>query len=198
MEDGGLKSLPKNEIIEINKAAIIYRDALLEISKKHPEDSEAFEEIKAAIEDLEETAKSKIGKDYGIDFYELNEIIEEYSDAKIGTGAKAIEYLLEHFDMKNELKKVKTQIQKITKDISAAKDSSEPKLQQREKLYKRLEILNAFIASGQDLKSMLVYSLPVIPANLRPLIQIDGGRHSTTDVNELYRRIIIRNNRLKK
>ncbi len=198
LEDGGLKSLPKNEIIEINRAAVIYRDALLEIRSKHTKNSEAFEDIQMAIDDLEEMATSKIGKDYGIDFYELNEIIEEYSDAKIGTGAKAIEYLLENFDIKSELKRVKTQIQKITKEISIAKDSSDTKLTQRAKLYKRLEILNAFISSGQDLKSMLVYSLPVIPADLRPLIQIDGGRHSTTDVNELYRRIIIRNNRLKK
>ncbi len=45
---------------------------------------------------------------------------------------------------------------------------------------------------------MLIYDLPVIPADLRPLVQLDGGRHSTSDVNELYRRIIIRNNRLKK
>ncbi|SYV97527.1 DNA-directed RNA polymerase subunit beta', partial [Mycoplasmopsis edwardii] len=45
---------------------------------------------------------------------------------------------------------------------------------------------------------MLIYDLPVIPADLRPLVQLDGGRHSTSDVNELYRRIIIRNNRLAK
>lgn len=198
LEDGGLKSLPKNEIIEINRAAIIYRDALLEIKAKYAKDSEAYEDITFAINDLEEMATSKIGKDYGIDFYELNEIIEEYSDAKIGTGAKAVEYLLENFDIKLEIKRVKAAISKITKEISASKDNSETKVTQRAKLYKRLEILNAFASSGQDLKAMLVYSLPVIPADLRPLIQIDGGRHSTTDVNELYRRIIIRNNRLKK
>ena len=58
-------------------------------------------------------------------------------------------------------------------------------------------MINAFIESKQDPTSMLIYNLPVIPADLRPLIQLDGGRHSTSDINELYRRVIIRNNRLK-
>lgn len=196
LEDGGIKALPKNEIIEINRAAVVYRHALLEILAKYSEDSEEYEEIKYAIDDLEETASSKIGKDYGIDFYELNSIIEAYSDAKIGTGAKAIEYLLEKIDIKKEIRLVKTKINQISKDNSRKSGTS--KVEPRAKLYKRLEVLNAFAKSGQDLTSLLIYQLPVIPADLRPLIQIDGGRHSTTDVNELYRRIIIRNNRLKK
>ena len=198
LESGGIKSLPKNEIIDINTAPIVYRNALLEIQKTMEPNTEAYDEIKFAIEDLEETATSKIGKDYGIDFYELNEIIEEYSDARISTGAKAIEYLLENFDVKSEIRRVKTHITKINKELGKSSTPSEGKKNDRKKLYKRLEILNSFIASGQDLSSMLIYRLPVIPADLRPLIQIDGGRHSTTDVNELYRRIIIRNNRLKK
>lgn len=197
LESGGLKSLPKNEIIDINRAAVIYRDALREILALHPKDSMAHEEIEIAIQDLEETATSKIGKDYGIDFYELNDIIEEYSDARIGTGAKAIEYLLENFDLKKEAALVKKEINKINKELEEGKAVA-TKIQQRAKLYKRLEVLNGFVASGQDLKAMLIYNLPVVPADLRPLIQIDGGRHSTTDVNELYRRIIIRNDRLRK
>ena len=199
LESGGLKTLPKNEIIDINKAPIIYRNALIEIRQNHAEGTEAFEDLTMAIEDLEGMATSKIGKDYGVDFYELNEIIEEYSDAKIGTGAKAIEHLLENFDLKAEVRRVKRQISMINKEFSKSKTGiSDGKKLDRKKLYKRLEVLNSFVKSGQDLKSMLMYSLPVIPADLRPLIQIDGGRHSTTDVNELYRRIIIRNNRLKK
>lgn len=72
------------------------------------------------------------------------------------------------------------------------------KNQKRDKLYKRLQVINAFINSGQDPKSMIIKNLPVIPADLRPLVQLDGSRHSTSDCNELYRRIIIRNNRLKR
>ena len=193
LESGGIKALSKNDIIDINYAPIKYRDALKEIINKYEEGSQEYEEIKTAIKDLEEKATSKIGKYYGVDFYELNEIIEEHSDAKISTGAKAIEYLLENFDIKLAIKVVKTQITKLNNE--SITDSKKTKLK---KLYKRLEVLSSFNKSGQSLTSMLIYSLSVLPADLRPLIQIDGGRHSTTDVNELYRRIIIRNNRLKK
>ncbi|NQZ66295.1 MAG: DNA-directed RNA polymerase subunit beta' [Mycoplasmatales bacterium] len=198
LESGGLKSLPKNEIIDINIAPVIYRNALVEIRENYSEGTEAYEDITFAVEELEETATSKIGKDYGVDFYELNEIIEEYSDAKIGTGALAIEYLLENFDIKAEVRRVKTAITKINKEFGKSTTFSDGKKNDRKKLYKRLEVLNSFIESKQNLGSILIESLPVLPADLRPLIQIDGGRHSTTDVNELYRRIIIRNNRLKK
>lgn len=199
LESGGLKSLPQNQIIEINEAAFIYREALLEIREKFTPDSFEYKDIDEAIKNLEEKATSKMGKDYGIDFYELNEIIEEYSEAKIDTGAKAIEYLLTNFDLKQARKEVKADIAKINKKLQQTPDKvSNSKIQQREKLYKRIKIINSFISSGQHPKNMLIYNLPVIPVDLRPLIQLDGGRHSTSDVNELYRRIIIRNNRLKK
>jgi DNA-directed RNA polymerase subunit beta' len=197
LESGGIKALPKNDIIDINHAPTKYRNALNEIIVKFPEGSEEYEDIKEAIKDLEDKATSKIGKDYGVDFYEINEIIEEYSDAKISTGAKAIEYLLENFDIKLEIKRVKTQITKLNNENNS-NNLTDSKKNELKKLYKRLEVLTSFNDSGQKLNSMLIYSLSIIPADLRPLVQIDGGRHSTTDVNELYRRIIIRNNRLKK
>ena len=199
LESGGLKSLPKNLIIEINEAAIIYREALLEIREKFEESSFEYQEISEAIESLEEKAMSKMGKDYGIDFYELNEIIEEYSEAKIDTGAKAIEYLLNNFDLHEAKKEVKSEIARINKQLQTRADKSHSTLiQNREKLYKRIKVINSFISSKQHPRNMLIYNLPVIPVDLRPLIQLDGGRHSTSDINELYRRIIIRNNRLKK
>ncbi len=199
LESGGLKSLPKNLIIEINDAAVIYREALMEIREKFQPNSSEYKEITEAIEDLEDRATSKEGKDYGIDFYELNEIIEAYSDARIDSGAKAIETLLKNFDLHEARKQVKADIQKITKQISSNKEKGkQSKIQQREKMYKRIKIINSFISSGQHPKDMMIYNLPVIPVDLRPLVQLDGGRHSTSDINELYRRIIIRNNRLKK
>lgn len=199
LESGGLKSLPKNLIIEINDAAYIYREALLEIREKYQPGTFEHSEITENIQMLEEKATSKMGKDYGIDFYELNEIIEEYSDAKIDTGAKAIEYLLTNFDLHQAQKEVKNEIAKINKQLQSGVDKTQSsKIQQRDKLYKRIKIINSFITSGQHPKNMLIYNLPVIPVDLRPLIQLDGGRHSTSDINELYRRIIIRNNRLRK
>ncbi len=198
LKSGGIKALPENLIIEINEAAYIYRQALEEIRLNFEPDSFEFKEISNAIEELENRASSKMGKDYGIDFYELNEIIEEFSDAKIDTGAKAFEYLLSNFDLKTVQAEVKNEINEINIIFNKGEKALATKLQTREKLYKRLKIINSFINSGQDPKNMLIYNLPIIPADLRPLIQLDGGRHSTSDVNELYRRIIIRNNRLKK
>ncbi|ADN68868.1 DNA-directed RNA polymerase subunit beta' [Mycoplasmopsis fermentans] len=197
LESGGIKALQKNAIIDIAEAAVIYRDALLEIRSKYSEESEEYEIINESLEELESYATSKMGKDYGIDFYEYNEIIHEYSDAIISTGSKAIEYLLEHVDLQKEAQLIEDEIKKINRSIKD-KNHTGTRGQERSKLYKRLAVINAFINSGQDPKSMLIYDLPVIPADLRPLVQLDGGRHSTSDINELYRRIIIRNNRLKK
>ena len=199
------KNLTKNTVINVNKAPQLYLSALEQLleywkdrKEEGVEDAEyAIEDIEDGIAELTEIASSKIGKDYGVDYYELNDIIEDYSEAKISTGAKAIEALLENFDLAKEIRRVKKAITEINKEIETSATIKKAKLDQRKKFYKRLSILEGFKQSGQDLKSMLIYNLPVIPADLRPLIQIDGGRHSTSDINELYRRIIIRNERLK-
>lgn len=210
VESGNLESLPKNTVIYSDNAALIYRDALEEIRAKldrnNPEDAEIFEEISEALIDLsnlKQSNSSKRGerqqeKDYGIDFYEYNEIIEEYSDARIKTGSDAIEYLLKNFDLKGEQDTIKERIKELNVVIEKEGKTPQSKIDERKKLYKRLAIINSFISSDQKPESMLIRYLPVIPADLRPLIQLDGGRHSTSDINELYRRIIIRNNRLKK
>ncbi|KKB26944.1 DNA-directed RNA polymerase beta' subunit [Mycoplasmopsis meleagridis] len=200
LETGGLESLKKNSIIDISDAAIVYQEALYELKSKldinDPDYQEKFETISETLEELQLFATSKVGKDYGVDFYEYNEIIEEFSDAKISTGSRAIEYLLKNLNLQEELEKVNSEINAINFQIQDNPNSN--KLQERSKLYKRLNVINAFINSGQNPLDMLIYDLPVLPADLRPLIQLDGGRHSTSDINELYRRIIIRNNRLKK
>lgn len=113
LEDGGLKSLPKNQIIEINEAAIIYRNALEELLERFQEGTEEYDDIKETLDSLIEKATSKIGQEYGIDFYELNEVIEHYSDAKIGTGALAIEYLLKNINLAEEKQKVTDEINRL-------------------------------------------------------------------------------------
>ncbi|MGX9395721.1 DNA-directed RNA polymerase subunit beta' [Mycoplasma sp. 1573] len=197
LESDGLKSLPKNKIIEVNNAGPIYRDALQELAYRFEEGSEERLDIEEAIENLIEKGESKIGQDYGIDFYEFNDIIQEYSNAKIATGSKAIEYLLKNINLEQEQSEVEAAIREINHEEYTNGVISSTQKTNREKLYKRLQVINSFIESGQSPTSMLIYNLPVIPVDLRPLIQLDGGRHSTSDVNELYRRIIIRNNRLK-
>ena len=89
-------------------------------------------------------------------------------------------------------------------DLEKLRDELENELaeansaQKRKKIVKRLKIVRDFIASGNRPEWMILTNVPVIPAELRPMVQLDGGRFATSDLNDLYRRVINRNNRLKK
>ena len=114
---------------------------------------------------------------------------EKYGNSfRVGMGAEAIKELLKQVDVEKEVAEIKAQIDEI-------KDSSS---QKRIRLIKRLDILSAFAESGNKPEWMILDALPVIPPELRPMIQLDGGRFATSDLNDLYRRVINRNNRLKK
>ena len=114
---------------------------------------------------------------------------EKYgSSFRVGMGAEAIKELLQQVDLDKE-------VEEITKEIDLISD---PTSQKRIRLIKRLEVLNAFLKSGNRPEWMIFDVLPVIPPELRPMIQLDGGRFATSDLNDLYRRVINRNNRLKK
>ncbi len=101
------------------------------------------------------------------------------------TGAEAVKVLLRKLDLKE------TSLQ-LRRDLPAASK------QKREKIIKRLEIVEAFVNSDNNPEWMVLDVLPVIPPELRPMVQLDGGRFATTDLNDLYRRILNRNNRLKR
>ena len=114
---------------------------------------------------------------------------EKYGNTfRVGMGAEAIKELLEQVDIEKEVNDIKAEIDSI-------KDSQS---QKRIRLIKRLDVLDAFLESGNKPEWMIMDVLPVIPPDLRPMIQLDGGRFATSDLNDLYRRIINRNNRLKK
>ena len=114
---------------------------------------------------------------------------EKYGNTfRVGMGAEAIQELLKEVDLQKEVDEIK-------KEISEIKDSSS---QKRIRLIKRLDVLDAFLESGNRPEWMILTALPVIPPELRPMIQLDGGRFATSDLNDLYRRVINRNNRLKK
>ena len=104
---------------------------------------------------------------------------------KVGMGAEAIKELLKKVDLKKE-------IDEIEKELETAQG------QKRTRLLKRLDVLDAFYQSGNKPEWMIMDCIPVIPPELRPMIQLDGGRFATSDLNDLYRRVINRNNRLKK
>ncbi len=188
---GDYTEVKAGQIISQKKAAGTYRKILNAMLKKANDDGKKTI-INAKIDQLLIEANSKENKEHGIDFYEYNSFITRYSDDKnvkgirIQFGAEAIKELLENIDLKQELKNIKKTISKMSS--TAANSSS---------LYRRVQTIESFIVSEQNPADMIMDVLPVIPADLRPLIQLDGGRHSTVDLNELYRRVIIRNNRLK-
>ena len=114
---------------------------------------------------------------------------EKYGDTfRVGMGAEAIKELLEQVDLEASIKEIK-------KELDEIKDTQS---QRRVRLIKRLDVLDAFYESGNRPEWMILTALPVIPPELRPMIQLDGGRFATSDLNDLYRRVINRNNRLKK
>ena len=111
---------------------------------------------------------------------------EKYGNGfKVGMGAEAIKELLKKVDLKHD-------IDEINKELETALG------QKRTRLLKRLDVLDAFYRSNQRPEWMILDCIPVIPPDLRPMIQLDGGRFATSDLNDLYRRVINRNNRLKK
>ena len=111
---------------------------------------------------------------------------EKYGNTfKVGMGAEAIQELLKRVDLDKEIEEVRRELEDATS-------------QKRIRLVKRLDALVAFQESGNKPEWMILTVLPVIPPELRPMIQLDGGRFATSDLNDLYRRIINRNNRLKK
>ena len=111
---------------------------------------------------------------------------EKYGDEfKVGMGAEAIKQLLTEVDLEKEVEELKKEVEKAQG-------------QKKIRLVKRLDCLNSFLESGNRPEWMILDVLPVIPPDLRPMIQLPGGRFATSDLNDLYRRIINRNNRLKK
>ena len=117
---------------------------------------------------------------------EYDAAYEKYeNDFRAGMGAEAIKELLKELDIDALSAQLKEEL---------AQASGQKKI----RLIKRLEVVEAFRKSGNRPEWMILEALPVIPADLRPLIQLDGGRFATSDLNELYRRVIARNTRLKK
>ncbi len=117
---------------------------------------------------------------------EYRSFYEKYeNDFRVGMGAEAIKELLAEID----LEELAAQLKEELKDAQG---------QRKLRLIKRLEVVEAFRASGNRPEWMVLDALPVIPPEIRPMVQLDGGRFATSDLNDLYRRVINRNNRLKK
>ena len=114
--------------------------------------------------------------------------LDEFGDEsfEVSIGAEAIKKILVEMDLDEELIKIRDDLIKTGSEIK------------RKKLVKRLKLVESFIDSGSKPEWMILEVVPVIPPELRPLVPLDGGRFATSDLNDLYRRVINRNNRLKR
>ncbi len=117
---------------------------------------------------------------------EYDEVFERYEhDIKVGMGAEAIKQLLSEIDLDELSEQLRAELENSTG-------------QKKVRVVKRLEVVESFRKSGNRPEWMILDILPVIPPEIRPMVQLDGGRFATSDLNDLYRRVINRNNRLKK
>ncbi len=113
---------------------------------------------------------------------------------RVGMGAEAVRELLQKLDLDQLSEQLRTEIAELTEK----ERERETEGQKRAKAIKRLEVVEAFRSSGNKPEWMILEVIPVMPPDLRPMVQLDGGRFATSDLNDLYRRVINRNNRLKR
>lgn len=202
--------------LEIQKKQMEDRrdDAINQAAEKLEADLAALEADGASVAEREKLRKSaekdmtRLRKHFDGDIDGLEVVWENFTNLKVGAligderlyramvarygtyfkgdmGAAAIQKRLETFDLEAEVESLRQTI---------ASDSGPRKA----RAIKRLKVINAFIATGNSPASMVLTKIPVIPPDLRPMVQLDGGRFATSDLNDLYRRVINRNTRLKR
>ena len=147
---------------------------------------EAGEREVERLDEIWTTFQKLAPKQMIIDENLYEELVDRYEDYFTGgMGAEAIQTLIRNFDLDAEAEELRGII-------------AEGKGQKKVRALKRLRVVAAFQRSGNDPAGMILDAIPVIPPELRPMVQLDGGRFATSDLNDLYRRVINRNNRLKR
>lgn len=177
--------------LEAGRAAIKIRyekaadDDSADVKQLAAEQTREIEELEASVE-VRRTQLGNLVKGALINETDYRNLPEEYAElVKVGMGGEALASLLKNIDL-NVL------IRELTEEAESAKG------QRKKKIVKRLKVLEGMQRAGIRPESMCVTVLPVIPPDLRPMVQLTGGRFATSDLNDLYRRVINRNNRLKK
>lgn len=174
-------SSPKNNTKIRNKLRRILKDIQEQIKSSKGRDD--FDYKRAVTYDL-----ILAEKNLPFSIQEVFKFITKYTNIKFGVGAQAIYELLKNINFEEEYKKINLAL----KDFD---DLTNPKAR---KLLSRLEIIKWFRQSNNRPEWMILDAIPVTPPDTRPIIQLDGGRFTTSDINNFYRKIIIRNQRLKK
>ncbi|MEZ7853212.1 MAG: DNA-directed RNA polymerase subunit beta' [SAR324 cluster bacterium] len=117
---------------------------------------------------------------------QYRELEEKHPDLKLGMGAEAVQILLRRLQLDELEKELRVEMRDVNSET------------RRKKISKRLKVVSQLLKSGNKVDSMIIDNLPVLPPELRPLVPLEGGRFATSDLNDLYRRVIHRNNRLKR
>lgn len=188
MNPGSLLSIYKKQFIDDNQVGKeIMKGAINEIKTSLDDPSKnnnGADRDEFAIAEADDIIKH-LESNEPFDFFRCADFLKQYAGATFGEGAEAIKELLSEVNLQEEFNQ-------LSRDIKEAKG------QRLTQLTKRLDVINAFIKSGNKPEWMILDAIPVIPPDLRPMLQLDGGRFAASDLNDLYRRIITRNNRLKR
>ena len=173
---------------------------LLNISPRSLEEVLYF--AKYIVLDPGEVEKSKLSKNQLLTETEYQtkkqEAAEKGFEFRVGIGAEAVRELLMEINLKELSDQLHEELKELVEKETKKDGKHDTEGQKRQKIIKRLEVVEAFRQSGNKPEWMILDVVPVIPPDLRPMVQLDGGRFATSDLNDLYRRVINRNNRLKR
>ena len=178
LNPGTSESLGYKQFLDEKNARVIFSKAINEILPQLTEGS--ADELRA-----NEYLRKMADPNETFDFFSVSALISKYTNAEFGEGARAVKRLLHEVNLNEASQVIRNEIRNSTG-------------QKRQKLTKRLEIIEAFRESGQKPEWMVLDVIPVIPPDLRPMLPLDGGRFAASDLNDLYRRVISRNTRLKR
>jgi len=178
LNPGTSKVLSYREFLDEKTARQVFTAAIQEIVPLIEPNSVDLEKAQDFIDRLNNLSEA-------FDFQSTSRFISKYTGAEFGEGAEAVKRLLREVKLDEEFAKVSEEIRTSTG-------------QKRQKAIKRLEVIQAFRGSNNKPEWMVLDVIPVIPPDLRPMLQLDGGRFAASDLNDLYRRVITRNARLKK
>ena len=178
LKPGTSKVLHYRQFLDERTAREVFTAAIQEIIPQIEPGNIDLEKAQNYIDRLNNRTES-------FDFQSTAKFISKYTGAEFGEGAEAVKRLLKEVDLEEDYLKVSAEVR-------------ESKGQKLAKAIKRLEVIEAFRNSDNRPEWMVLDVVPVIPPDLRPMLQLDGGRFAASDLNELYRRVITRNARLKK
>mgnify|MGYP001157062376 FL=1 len=129
---------------------------------------------------------SELEKNSLVEEEDYREMLDKFPDLVLGMGAETVKELLMEIDLPSLNEHLRKEMREVTSET------------RRKRIHKRLNLVSALVDSGNTASSMIIENLPVLPPELRPLVPLEGGRFATSDLNDLYRRVIHRNNRLKR